>query len=111
MKITREFAPADRYLYDFGLCSYANGWAQVDTAQDASYFGTWANPTRLLIFTYCEGDTTLHEAETPEEFVAELRDIDAWNRAQGNGLARIDPGYDPALKVAFEVLGLGDMLH
>jgi hypothetical protein len=20
MKITREFAPADRYLYDFGLC-------------------------------------------------------------------------------------------
>ena len=68
MKITREFAPADRYLYDFGLCSYANGWAQVDTAQDASYFGTWANPTRLLIFNYCEGDTTLHEAETPEEF-------------------------------------------
>ena len=111
MRVTREFAPADRYLYDFGLCSYANGWAQVDTAQDASYFGTWANPTRLLIFTYCEGDTTLHEAETPEEFAAELRDIDAWNRVQGNGLARIDPGYDPALKVAFEVLGLGDMLH
>ncbi len=40
MKITREFAPADRYTYDFGLCSYENGWAQVDTAQDASYFGT-----------------------------------------------------------------------
>ena len=42
MKITREFAPADRYVYDFGLCSYKNGCAQVDTAQDASYFG----PTR-----------------------------------------------------------------
>ena len=38
MKITREFAPADRYVYDFGLCSYEKGWAQVDTAQDASYF-------------------------------------------------------------------------
>ena len=111
MKITREFAPADRYLYDFGLCSYANGWAQVDTAQDASYFGTWANPTQLLIFNYCEGDTTLKKAESPEDFVTELREIDAWNRAQGYGLAPIDPGYDPAMKVAFEVPGLGDMLH
>ena len=32
MKITREFCPDDRYVYDFGLCSYENGWAQVDTA-------------------------------------------------------------------------------
>ena len=40
MKITREFCPGDRYTYDFGHCSYENGWAQVDTAQDASYFGT-----------------------------------------------------------------------
>ena len=111
MKITREFAPADRYLYDFGLCSCANGWAQVDTAQDASYFGTWANPTRLLIFNYCEGDTTLKEAESPEEFAAELREIDAWHRAQGYGPARIDLGYDPAMKAAFELIGLADMLH
>lgn len=40
MKITREFVPADRYLNDFGLCSYENGQAQFATAQDASYFGT-----------------------------------------------------------------------
>ena len=32
MKITREFCPSDRYTYDFGLCSYEKGWAQVDTA-------------------------------------------------------------------------------
>ena len=32
MKITREFCPSDRYVYDFGLCSYEKGWAQVDTA-------------------------------------------------------------------------------
>ena len=38
MKITREFCPGDRYTYDFGLCSYEKGWAQVDTAQDVSYF-------------------------------------------------------------------------
>ena len=111
MKITREFAPADRYLYDFGLCCYQNGWAQVDTAQDASYFGIWANPTRLMIFSYCEGDTTLKEAASHEEFAAELREIAAWNRAQGYGPSRIDPGFDPEMKAAFEWLGLVDLLH
>ena len=50
MKTTRAFAPADRCVYDFGPCSTANDWAQIDTAQDASYFGTWANPTKLMIF-------------------------------------------------------------
>jgi hypothetical protein len=76
-----------------------------------SYFGTWANPTRLMIFSYCEGDTTLKEAGSPEEFAAELRETDAWNRAQGHGPARIDPGFDPAMKAAFEGLGLAEMLH
>lgn len=111
MKTTREFAAGDRYRYDFGLCSYANGWAQIDTAQDASYFGTWANPTKLMIFSYCEGDTTLQEAETPEEFAAALRAIDAWNVNAGYGPARIDPGFDPDMKAAFEAVGLQDMLQ
>ena len=111
MKITREFCPVDRYVYDFGLCSYEKGWAQVDTAQDASYFGTWANPTRLMIFNQREGDNTLTEAASPEEFAAELRAIDSWNRADGYGPARIDPGFDPVMKAAFEALGLADMLH
>jgi hypothetical protein len=111
MNTTREFAPADRYLYDFGLCSYKNGWAQVDTGQDASYYGTWANPTRLMIFNYCEGDTTLHRADNPEEFAAALRSIDQWMEKAGHGPARIDPGFDPAMKEAFERLGLADLLH
>ena len=62
MKTTREFAPADRYIYDFGLCSYENGWAQVDTAQDAAYFGTWANPARVLIFRHVSGTRKLARA-------------------------------------------------
>lgn len=111
MKITREFAAADRYIYDFGLCSYENGWAQVDTAQDASYFGTWANPARLMIFSYCEGDTTLKEAASSDEFATELCAIDTWNRANGYGPAWIDPGFDPAMKAAFVVIGLADLLH
>lgn len=111
MKITREFAPADRYLYDLGPCSYENGFAQIDTKQDASYFGTWANPTALVVFSYCEGDTTLKQCETADEFAAEIRAIDAWNVSNGYGHARIDPGFDPAMKAAFELVGLADLLH
>jgi hypothetical protein len=53
----------------------------------------------------------LKEAASPEEFAAELREIDAWNRAHGYGPVRIDPGFDPAMKAAFEGLGLAEMLH
>jgi hypothetical protein len=42
MKIFRNFRPGDRYRRDFDLSSCARGWAQDDTAQDASRFGTWA---------------------------------------------------------------------
>lgn len=58
MKIPREFAPADRCLYDFALCSRQNGWAQADTAQDPPTLGSGPTPTRLMIFSQCEGDTT-----------------------------------------------------
>ena len=40
MKITRDFRPlSDRYSFDCGPCSYANGFAQIDTKQDAPCFG------------------------------------------------------------------------
>jgi hypothetical protein len=48
--LTRDFAPADRYLYDFKLLTSGKGWAQLDTRQDASYYGTWINPTKRQIF-------------------------------------------------------------
>ena len=53
----------------------------------------------------------MKEAASAQEFAAELPEVDAWNRARGYGPAKIDPGFDPAMKVVFEVLGLADMLH
>lgn len=111
MKTTRSFQPADRYAFDFGPCSYANGFAQIDTAQDASYFGTWASPAARKIVSYAEGDVTIHEAESDEEFAAAVRQIDEWNVQHGYGNARIDPGFDPAMRAAFEAVGLADMIH
>ena len=107
----RSFEPGDRYRYDFGPCSCARGWAQVDTAQDASWFGTWASLAERTILNFAEGDATRTVCDTDAEFVAALREIDRWNRDHGYGPARIDPGFDPALKAALEAVGLGDMLH
>lgn len=111
MKTIRDFAPADRYVYDFGPCSYDKGFAQIDTAQDASYFGTWASPSRRMVVSYVEGDVTISLCESDEEFIAQLREIDRWHVEHGYGPARIDLGFDPAMKAAFERLGLADMLH
>jgi hypothetical protein len=110
-----EFAPADRYLYDFGACSSGKGWAQVDTKQDASYYGTWTNPERREIFTYCEGDTTLIRCGTDDEFCAELRKVIEWNKEAGYWLG-IDPGWpngEPCKRItaAFTRLGLAEYLH
>jgi len=111
MKTDRYHLPADRYLFDFKRCTYDKGFAQVDSPQDASYYGTWANPTTLQIVSYCEGDVCEKTAATPQEFCDELRAIDAWNVEHQNGHARIDPGFGETMKQAFIDVGLADMLH
>lgn len=110
IKLTREFAPADRYRYDFKYCTYANGWAQVDTRQDASYFGTWTNPYTLKIFNYCEGDTCLTECETADDYRQAIGEMHTWNKDAGYWLG-IDPGLNDAMKARFAELGLTELLH
>lgn len=112
MKTTRTFdGQTDRYEFDFNGCTYANGWCQVDTKQDASYYGTWCNPVERKLFTYCEGDMTLVECSTDEDFVKAVRECADWNKKAGYWLG-IDPGFDKGpFRAQFEALGLGDLLH
>ncbi len=73
MNIIRAFHPdRDRYHYDFGECTEANGWRQYDTHQDASYFGVWIQPERWQVLTFAEGDESLVTCDSGEEFRAEL---------------------------------------
>jgi len=111
MIIEREFAPADRYKYDWGLCSAKNGFAQVDTGQDAEYYGTWANPFKLIIFNYCEGDTTFQQAESKEEFVKTMIELKKWQDESGHGFKGIDCMCKENIEKEFIGLGLGDLLH
>ena len=110
--ITRAFiGDSDRYLFDFKLCPYSQGYAQVDTKQDASYYGTWCNPTTRRIVNYAEGDVTVQQAETDEEFVAAIRELQQWNDGHGWGPLKIDGGMCEDLIGAFTRLGLADLLH
>ena len=83
IKTTTEFVGHkvdNRYAYDFGLCSSKSDWAQMDTAQDAPWFGQWANPFERQILCYAEGDGTLIECDTDAEFASELDRITAFHR-------------------------------
>ena len=111
LRIERSFMPADRYHFDFGECSYARGWAQFDTAQDASYYGTWINPAERQIVNYCEGDVTRQIAATDEAFIAAVRALVEWAEGAGHGPARIDALADQPIAERFRALGLGDILH
>ena len=108
MKIVREFHPADRYLYDAGACSIRKGYAQVDTASDAHYFGIWANPTKKVIFQYIEGDCITTFCKSKGEFVREILQIKEF---YGDEFKGIDPGFNKGLKQSFVDLGLENLLH
>lgn len=111
MKVTHEHIDGDRYIFDWRFCNRERGFAQIDTKEDASYYGNWANPIDLKSVHYVEGDLTVYECETRQEFVQHLRDFfDSLDR-MGYGPVRIDPLMDTKIIEGFKDLGLGDLLH
>ena len=105
---TREYSDADRYLYDNLLCP--KGFAQIDSQEDASYYGNWASPSALVLFSYAEGDCTTTTCDTPEEFAAEVRRVCDWLGTYSKFYG-IDTGLKPDARKPWESLGLADLLH
>lgn len=104
MKQTSEFLlEADRYLFDTQL---AKSYAQIDTDQDAPYFGMWACPIHRTVITYAEGDLTKTICDSDEEFIAEMQRISQWSSFKG-----VDIGWTNDHKQAWEALGLSSLLH
>tara|TARA_B100001093_G_scaffold344053_1_gene328823 strand:+ start:226 stop:615 length:390 start_codon:yes stop_codon:yes gene_type:complete len=70
MTIKKEtfFESIDRYAFDFDMCKPSKGYAQLDTSEDASYFGNWVNFRDYKIVSYCEGDITIETCSNKEEF-------------------------------------------
>ncbi len=112
METATEFIlNGDRYAFDFKLCSASKGFAQVDTGQDAWYYGTWANPETLRIVNYCEGDLYVQDAASAAEFADAIREIKQWNEENDHGFAGIDGMCRDDLIARFQAIGLGDLLH
>lgn len=98
----------DRYAFDFGECSTAQGYAQFDTRLDAYYFGHWINPTTFRLVSYAEGDVSVTVCDDDAEFVAEVR---AWVAHHGTDFRGIDARVSAGLRAAFAALGLDDLLR
>lgn len=103
---TGFYMNADRYRWDCGECSSKNGFAQLDTSQDAPYYGAWANPTSRIFIEYCEGDFTKTTHETDEEFIETIREFCQTDRFRG-----IDPGWNISDADPWKALGLTKFLH
>jgi hypothetical protein len=66
---TRTFAEdGNRYEIDNGVCNSASGFCQIDTSQDASYFGIWTSPSQRAVCSFMEGDITVEKATTDAEY-------------------------------------------
>jgi hypothetical protein len=100
----------DRYHFDFGECSYENGFCQIDTTQDASYYGNWINLTDRKAVTYAEGDVRYITFDTDDEMVAWLT---RFKDHKALGFIHIDPGlnamYDRVVEQCKQ-LGITHML-
>ena len=111
MHIERYFLnDASRYQFDTLECPTHTGWAQIDTADDASYYDHWANPTKLTIVSYVEGDVTITKCDTKAEFVTEIRSMHQFysDNATWRG---IDCMCSPDIELRFLQLDLAHLLH
>jgi len=106
MQRLTEFADGDRYVYDFGLC---RDFAQVNTSEDAAWFGIWACPSRLVVFTFCEGDCCTVQCESAAEFRDEMHRVRDFANRMGK-FHGVDPGTDAAKVQQWQALGLGELL-
>lgn len=106
MKVTHDFAPSERYTYDFGVCSASKGWAQIDTSSDAHYFGMWCNPSSLQVFIYCEGDTTLVQLDSAVDFVDYLHQLKMYDNWRG-----VDCMCSPTIYGALATVGGLEFMH
>lgn len=85
----QSFEPSSRYDFDFDECNYKKGWCQIDTTEDAPYYGNWFNAKELKATHYCEGDVTRVTCETEDELAEYIADWIKWSYDIGYN-ARID---------------------
>ena len=97
-----------RYIFDNRLPS---DYAQLDTSEDASWYGNWASAQRLTFVSYAEGDCVVTKCETVEEFKEEFKRFREFCDRIGYEFLGIDPGWNEPSKDSWLQIGLNEFLH
>jgi len=101
---------AERYQFDFVKCKPSKGYSQVDTEQDASYYGHWANPFTFELVGFVEGEVTIQQAETKQEFIDLMLKTAKFYKDTDDEL-NIDPMLEEDQRQEWKNLGLTHLLH
>jgi hypothetical protein len=110
--ITTESDPdGTRYAYDAALIR--NGFAQLDTSEDASWYGNWASAQRRTLVSFVEGDLTTTTCDTIEEFRQEFDRFTQFCERVGYRFLGIDPGlnHTPEILQPWQEAGLAELIH
>tara|TARA_R100000231_G_scaffold22830_1_gene21667 strand:- start:162 stop:512 length:351 start_codon:yes stop_codon:yes gene_type:complete len=89
-----------RYNFD------AKGYAQLDTTDDAWYYGHWIDFKNLRIISYAEGDVSIETCENKEEFKKLLKKVVDFLKFKTESFEGIDLMDDENNIKIFESLGL-----
>ena len=110
MEIKKSFANCDRFIFDFNYCHFKKGYAQLDTTEDAHYFGNWVNFKSLELITYCEGDITINKCDDVDEFKKQLFKVVTWYK-NNNTYKGIDLMDSKEIKEDFKKLNLDNSFY
>ena len=105
MKTQKSFANCDRYVFDFKYCNPKKGFAQLDTSEDAHYYGNWVNFKSFEFVSYVEGDIIIKKCDDKEEFKKELLKSVTWFK-NNNSYKGIDLMLNDEIEKDFNKLNL-----
>jgi hypothetical protein len=103
----------DRYECDWTLLK--QGFFQIDTDQDASYYGNWINPERKIKVSFIEGDLIIIKYDNDQEMIQDLKECDEYESevSERNRGIKIDIGLKDRDRIhqMFQNLGLEQYVH
>jgi hypothetical protein len=103
-----SFHVGDRYYFDFDGCKNSDGWCQIDTEQDASYYGNWINPAARRAITFAEGDLAQIKFDNDQEMIEWLERFAAH---PGLCFLGVDPGLHEGTVAACKERGIDKFFH
>jgi hypothetical protein len=95
----------DRYQIDFSMVGATGGYVQIDTVEDASWFGMWLDSRSRRLVIFAEGDLEVRSYDSDADLVTDLEHLDRRYVSEGRRGLRFDPWTDE-LTAAVNAMGV-----